>query len=654
MNNRKSGRVVFVMSALLILFLSSLLILFTAQLVTLQSFSGAFVWIGSHLLPSIITIAALIVAEALFYGLSGKFFIAYLLTGLPVLLLSTVSYYKSVINGFPLLISDLSFSDNLSDIASFALPQIKMTVPTVFSLLSLPVATVLLFFADRKIHAAFFPKRAILSAVCGTLTVCFFLTGIFLTPAADAAWNFSQEERIDHLGISFAFYSAYAVSQQEKNEGYDELIAQIKSEVQAQNDDFSSDAQEHNKASDTSAAGSEKDSAGGRSHTDAEPSPTVILLMSESFFDISRLDGLDYPEDITPNFHRLAETCTSGLFYSNTYAGGTGNVEIEVMTGISRSALRESDTITALPDEVYSKMPTLAAVFREHGYKNIFLHSHTAELYNRSVIYKKFGFDEILFSDSFPKDAERRGGFISDRAFTDKIISIYEENKDEPIFLSAVSVENHQPYNDDKFAVKTDLGITSELLSEKSLNILQNYTIGLKDADTALGQLTDYFEKEDQPVIIIFFGDHLPNLGSGDGALAYSDLGYVSSPSSKDWKGQDMLSMLSTDYLIWTNYETDTVPDHNTSTSLLGLEILKKLGFSLSGYYQWMDENVAPYMLHRYSSLFVDGEDRVYDEVPDEQYEMIRRYSAVVYDIVYGNNVIFPIVHGNNEILSAS
>ena len=141
--------------------------------------------------------------------------------------------------------------------------------------------------------------------------------------------------------------------------------------------------------------------------------------------------------------------------------------------------------------------------------------------------------------------------------------------------------------------------------------------------------------------MIIFFGDHLPNLGSGDGTLVYSDLGYVSSSVSKDWKGQDMLSMLSTDYLIWTNYETEAAPDHNISSSLLGLEILKRLDFPLSGYYQWIDENVAPYMLHRYSRLFVDGEDRVYDEVPADQYEMIRRYSAVVYDIVYGNNEIF-------------
>ena len=202
-------------------------------------------------------------------------------------------------------------------------------------------------------------------------------------------------------------------------------------------------------------------------------------------------------------------------------------------------------------------------------------------------------------------------------------------------------MENHQPYNDDKFAVKTDLGVTSSRLNDEKLNALQNYTIGLKDADTALGQLTDYFKNQSRPVMVIFFGDHLPNLGFGDDTLTYFDLGYVSSSYSKDWKGQDMLSMLSTDYLIWTNYEETTVPDHNTSSFVLGLEILKRLDFPLSGYYQWIDENVAPYMLHRYSRLFVDGEDNVYDTVPDDQTDMIRRYSAVIYDIVYGNNEIF-------------
>lgn len=616
------------LSALLILpisCLSVLLILFTAQLVTLQSFADAFVWIGSHLISTVITAASLLVIEMFLYGLFGKLFLSFLLTDVPIVLLSAVSYYKSVINGFPLLISDLAFSDNLSDIAAFALPQIKITVPVAASLIILLVTTVLLFMTDRKIRISFLPKRTVLGVVSGILTICFFAAGVFLSPAADAAWGFSQEERIDDMGVALAFYSAYAVSWQEKKEGWDELIAQIKSEVETQED-----------ASDPSSISTSQISKDA-----AAQSPTVILLMSESFFDISRLSGLDYPEDITPNFHRLAETCTSGQFYSNTYAGGTGNAEVEVMTGISRSVLHESDMITALPDEVYSRMPTIASVFRQHGYKNIFLHSHTAELYNRLTIYKNFGFDEILFSDSFPNDAQRRGGFISDHALTEKIISLCEENRDEPLFLSAVSVENHQPYNDDKFAVKTDLGIKSSLLSEENLNTVKNYAIGLKDADTALGELTDYFAKEDRPVMIIFFGDHLPNLGSGDGTLVYSDLGYVSSPSSSDWKGEEMLSMLSTDYLIWTNYEEEALPDHNTSTSLLGLEILKRLGFSLSGYYRWIDENIAPQMIHRYSRLFVDGENHIYDTLPEEKYDMIRRYSAVVYDIIYGNNEIF-------------
>ena len=260
MNNRKSGSVVSALLILALLFLSALSVLFTAQLVTLQSFSDTFFWIGSHILPSAVTITALVVIEALFYGLFGKLFIAFLLTGIPSVLLACVSYYKSVINGFPLLISDLAFSENISDIVSFALPQIKITIPTVCGLLLLPITAIFLFLADRKIRVAFFPKRMLLAVPAGILTACFFLTGIFITPAAGAAWDLSQEERIDQMGISLAFYSAYAVSWKEKNEGYDGLIDQIKAEVQEKN------------ASESS--GGDKPSS---------VSPTVILLMSESF-----------------------------------------------------------------------------------------------------------------------------------------------------------------------------------------------------------------------------------------------------------------------------------------------------------------------------------------------------------------------------------
>ena len=517
----------------------------------------------------------------------------------------------------------------------------KMTVPIAAALLLAAGITVLLFFADRRFHAKFLPGRLILLAVSAAVTVSFFCSGTLLSATADMERVYSQSDRIDDMGVTLAFYSAYAVSWQDSHSDDNPLIEEISKEVREEEAALrirGSHRPLYPRRYRRAGSGTDEDT--GRSDAEEEL-PSVILIMSESFFDLSRLSGIDYPEDITPAFHRLAGECTSGLFYSNTYAGGTGNVELEVMTGISQSVLHEGDTLTTLSDNVYSRLPTMASVFKSHGYRNIFLHSHTPELYNRETIYREFGFDEILFADSFPEDAERRGGFISDHAFAQKIISLYEENSGQPLFLSAVSVENHQPYNDDKFAVKTDLGITSTVLSEGTLEAVQNYAVGLRDADSSLEELTDYFSQQDRPVMLIFFGDHLPNLSSGSYRNAYYETGYIPSADSADLSGEDMLRLLSTDYLIWTNYEESAAPDKNTSATLLGLDIMKRLGFRLSGYFRWLDENVAPEMTIRASRLFVDGQGNIFDHTPEEKYDMLERYTAVVQDIIYGENRIF-------------
>lgn len=624
----------------LILLGTGCLLLFLTQFITLQSLPDALIWITSHPAAAVISSAAFWVVSLMIYGIGGKMFLSFLITALPVLTLSIVSYYKTAINGFPLILSDLKFWKNLGEITDFAFPQMKMTVSIAAALLLAAGITVLLFFADRRFHAKFLPGRLILLAVSAAVTVSFFCSGTLLSATADMERVYSQSERIDDMGVTLAFYSAYAVSWQDSHSDDNPLIEEISKEVREEEAALASAESSSAISPPLSPAGSGTDEDTDRSDAEEEL-PSVILIMSESFFDLSRLSGIDYPEDITPAFHRLAGECTSGLFYSNTYAGGTGNVELEVMTGISQSVLHEGDTLTTLSDNIYSRLPTMASVFKSHGYRNIFLHSHTPELYNRETIYREFGFDEILFADSFPEDAERRGGFISDHAFAQKIISLYEENSGQPLFLSAVSVENHQPYNDDKFAVKTDLGITSTVLSEGTLEAVQNYAVGLRDADSSLEELTDYFSQQDRPVMLIFFGDHLPNLSSGSYRNAYYETGYIPSADSADLSGEDMLRLLSTDYLIWTNYEESAAPDKNTSATLLGLDIMKRLGFRLSGYFRWLDENVTPEMTIRASRLFVDGQGNIFDHTPEEKYDMLERYTAVVQDIIYGENRIF-------------
>lgn len=712
--------------------LSGLLFTLLIQLVTLQSLPETFSWIVSHPAPFLLTFIALAGLTFFWHSVTGRRAAAFLLTGLPPLLLALISHYKTVINGFPLLLSDLGFAKNIGEIAGFSMSQLRITPSIAAAAFCFTAAAVLAFFADRKFRkkdsgsrknietadttavrqqtpetadAATATEQASVTADAVTVTeqapeaadtvavaestdgavrsgpnsaaaglrkiparavscglsfvlilTVFFGTAVY-TSAAEAEKDVFQRDRIDQYGFFMGFSAAVAASvrdQQNSGAQYEKLIAQIKKEAGLLAEEMKNAAS----VRDSLNSGDKNDTQNGNDNTDKNgisgensgseetEQPSVILILSESFFDVSRLEGYECSKkDITPAYHRLAEDHTSGRFYSNTYAGGTGNAEIEILTGLSSYFLKEGDSLTTLPEETYSRIPSISRVLSENGYRNIFLHAHTSALYNREVIYRSLGYDEILFSDSFPEDAKRRGGFLSDQAFAEKIISLYEENMernpDQPIFLSAVSMENHQPYDENKFAVLNDFKVTGDKLSEKNREILNVYMNGLADADASLEMLTDYFSDADRPVMLIFYGDHLPNLGSGDGTLVYSDLGYVPSQYSSDWSGQSMLNILTTDYLIWTNYEEESAPDRNTSTSLLGLDILTRLDLPLTGYYQWIEENVRPDMTAIYSRVYVDGKNRVYDIIPEEKQYSMDRYSAVIYDIIYGNNEIF-------------
>ena len=99
--------------------------------------------------------------------------------------------------------------------------------------------------------------------------------------------------------------------------------------------------------------------------------------------------------------------------------------------------------------------------------------------------------------------------------------------------------------------------------------------------------------------------------------------------------------MLSTDWLIWTNYPLEA-EDRTESCTMLGLHVLETLGFELTDYYRWL-KLVADgrYLLYR-PRLFADAAGRFYRETPEVYEKLMKSYAAVVYDVVYGDCSLFP------------
>ncbi len=615
-NRRRSGRKVRPASILLgaaFLLLEPALLLVLSRFVFLQGFSGLFRsgdWLREYLL--------FLGPAALLWAAFDRAWCLWLAEGLPVMLLTLVSYYKLLLSGAPLLPQDLSMFSGAGEILGFAFPQLRTTGATLGALLAWLVVLVLLI--TLPLRKAKGGKTLRLSALG---------LGLVLT-AALFALRLPQSETEARCGPVLTLCRAWSQSRAEGSvPGADEEALDLLREQLAS----------------VPAPGPTAPSAVPEPAPSPEPTPepvkpTVIFLMSESFSDVTKLPGVSFERDPLPCFHSLARTGTSGEFLSLTYCGGTGYVEMEVLTGLCSHFLRSGDTLTSLPEEVYRRIPSITDVFLSEGYELSFLHSYNDKLYNRPVIYDALGFGSIRFADSFPEEAERRGGYISDLALTREILAELEEPSDAPRMIFAISMENHQPYIASKYGEECRSGLRSSVLDKDELAALDAYVRGVEDADEALGVLVDSLSRREEPVMLVFWGDHLPNLGLADGRNVYQSLGLYEDPDTTAWEPELLRRMLATDYLIWANYELPTEKRTESST-LLGLHVLEKLGFPLTDYYVWLRERVDGRCLLYRPRLYVDGTGNVFAAVPEEETELMRIYAAAVYDLVYGEGRIF-------------
>lgn len=273
--------------------------------------------------------------------------------------------------------------------------------------------------------------------------------------------------------------------------------------------------------------------------------PDIIVVMSESFFDLNRVNGVSLSEDIYKNFHKMQDFSGKHRIAVPGFGGGTACTEYEVLSGISNASLQN----TRAP---YGKMqPGTEAVaypryFSELGYETTYIHPFKNTFYNRDIAMPDMGFKTTIFQDDLtvPVRDYPRDMHISDETLTDQIIDVLKNN-DEPNFIYATSMQNHTPYaeldeNDPEIVQIAD----KTALTEAELAGMNAYAVGVRDSDAALGRLMDYAQNAEKPTAILFFGDHQPLL---DG---YKKLNKIENDNI-----YENLENLTTDFAYWANYE---------------------------------------------------------------------------------------------------
>lgn len=566
-------------------FAAGLLLAACSELITRQSFGSA-----AALLTGFTPRA---VAEAAFLGLvicglgflCRSLFAGGLLVTLSVAGLSYANYYKMLITSTPLYVQDIKLITQVGGIVE--INEVSMG----FSLESGAAAALMLLVLAGLFYVSRAFRPGLKQALAAGLASAALFAALFCLPGSAEAWFYTplgcgpesmetQAQINSRCGVVLGLWRSIVVSSQEQEQLQPEpdeeelLLEQTRTWLEA------------------------------LPETGTGTQPNVIFVLAESFFDVTQLPGVSYEEDPLSDFRRVCAEGVSGKFYTHTLGYGTENIELELMTGINSRFFPADEMLYSWTQERLKTVSCLPELFAGAGYYTAYLHTFNDSIYEREELFTAMGFEDMYFSGDYGEIDESLAGadegtyysaiaprlsgdYYGDDYLVELGTMLYEQHAQEgPVMLWLASMENHAPYYAEKYD-SYDFPFEAEL-SEEAAGGLAALTQGAANCSEALGKLVDYFSGREEPVIVVFFGDHRPGLSLVRGGSIYTELGMVPEEVA-DWTLEDYAKLYCTDYVIWSN-EPSLLPAEpgsrlNSSSTLLGLEAMQLAGIELDEYW---------------------------------------------------------------------
>ena len=304
--------------------------------------------------------------------------------------------------------------------------------------------------------------------------------------------------------------------------------------------------------------------------------PNIIVIMDEAFSDPAILGDFTVNQDYMPFVHSLlegADNTISGWLNVSVLGGNTANTEFEYLTGNTMAFLPQG----SIPYQQYIKAetPSLASHLAGLGYQTVAMHPYNASGWDRDTVYPAIGFSEMYFLPDFENPVKVRN-YVSDQSDFEKIIEIYENKGDNPLFLFNVTMQNHSSYTEsfDNFDPQIEV--------EGGSQTLNNYLSLLSLSDEALGELISYFEGQEEDTVIVFFGDHQTTNSVIEPILK------LNGKSSSTLTEEEQADRYKVPFFIWANFDIEEETDVETSANYLAARTLEAAGVPLDGYFTWL------------------------------------------------------------------
>ena len=365
--------------------------------------------------------------------------------------------------------------------------------------------------------------------------------------------------------------------------------------------------------------------------TTQEATPNIIAIMSESFWDMSRLDTITMKEEVLPHFNALKEEARYGNLFAHVVTGGTVSSEFEFLTGFNTEFFPKDYMVygSFLEDNFFS----VVSLLEEKNYDTVAIHPYIATNYNRLNAYNKLGFNESLFEEEF-ESAEKVRNYISDQALYEKIFEIYERKDDEPIFVFAITMQNHGGYWATTLYEDQQVDFETSSYGEQTRGSISDYLAGLHESDRALSELIDYFREQEEETIIIYFGDHMSDAGENDDRLF----------EKTEWNSDNMNYEYETHivpFLVWSNFESVSKNLGIMQIGQLLPTVFEEYGIRSNEYWRYLTKQKDYYLATGLGIVInPDSSYNAIEYMNEEQRKYYEYHKLIQYDFIYGEKYL--------------
>ena len=481
-----------------------------------------------------------------FYSFAGKLKFGLVITSLLTGIVGIINHFITAFRGTPLVPWDL-FSLN---VALTVLPTFKFTVTkqAIFGFILFILTLIILAkvklqsFANSKVK-----KTYRVTACCGIIvfTICFYLTNLISWFELNENWDPKEEYHNNGLVASLFKQSRNLIIKDP--DGYDvESLTNLAKTIEVP-------------------------------IIKNEEMPNIIVIMNESFADLTVVGDFKTNTEYLSYFNSLKENTIKGNLHVSIFGATTPNSEWEVLTSNSMAFVPKR----TVPYQQYvlRKSYSLASIFKELDYSTTAIHCYYPQGYNRNLAYPRLGFDKF-YSMYDLKDLTYIREYPDDISTYKNIIDIYENKGDKKMFNFTLTMQNHGSYTDENF--------TNTVIAEDGqYPKLNQYLSLIKIADQSLKELLTYFENQDEHTIIVMFGDHQPYVEDE----FYNEM---LSQNYEDITSKEAVeNKYITPFMIWANYD---IPEENyenvtdISTNYLSSLILDVANIQKTPYLHFLDE----------------------------------------------------------------